>query len=1082
MRKKILLVLAITLLTIVPHFVQAYAIYNGDSSTAKYYSSGGGCQPSWASFCPTGTSRFNHITIRARAVYIDNGVIVKEYANQCYTNHDKVSGCKNVGDIFRGGSNDAYLYNVDAIEKYFGDKDDKTPGDNFLAFFRTISGQSLTKTTAQIQSWMVSECKKLGKGDLRTCHDGTSKKIGGKTIYTNATRGFRIIIEPIYSGVTDGKLDKIRFMTPNEIALFHYGSATDTGWSNASRGMIWTIRLFLKKDDVGFKAPSLASINEIQTKCTSNNKCFDLYRNTYRKKFVDLKNGYGLNLIAWPVTSDKKDEIKCAYKSLGGDKGDKVICKKNGVEANIKCSHAECPNKCVLDKNGKQVCRIRNEPCDCPDDNKENKCVTATTCKDPNRPCDLKPCQPSVCRCVTATKCEDGCGTCDLTPCKSICDYNIQTSIPDVCTSYSRTGLVKDDVSWGCVFKSTKSSDYNVRKHYEEDNSNSYCNVYCKEEIQSNFPMDKIGAYQGRELSLGFGTGQIKINYKGIKTCRVTSDIEGKINETQFLNDMEEANKKIISTWDEYQNAIALKNAYDNATHGPWYTSGECETWTYKKNPASVKSCKDVGDLISNICKSNCKTGKDGNSCRASCSINGKNYNENCKKNLTEDTKDKCILYYDARNWSSSTGYNGVYSKTQSGWVQLEYSSKDSSYMADSQQSTVESKKQSYNTAIANRDSLLAKISSCSNSKPNISYDKFKPTIELEYDEPIYGTKVTLNGNMTESIKNIEYHIGGSSIDGGGNIVGSPQTKNAKTYTCSSGQKCTNTTKTYSYSTWWESVEDRTYYYTLPANVYRYIEKGTGQSTNYIVNSDSQYIDTGRSNLPIHYSTLPGYYNFNITTTSYGDNNKFDNYIIGNVKFDGNDYSHNLIYDCQYSVYCEKTIQNKDCDVYAGVCPSYSNAYAACTGDGLNIIYRTISLISKKEAFPGKNGTGRIPGSNWNNDIVIDKNIVNSRGKRAYEIYKLDPLYEINLTPAIMKQFRKYNKEMNRKVVSIYKGTSAFSWGIAGYSDYSSMKCYSDGSNCKSNLIRGKINGYESIKVKGCSISTAGYYNCGTKY
>ena len=80
-------------------------------------------------------------------------------------------------------------------------------------------------------------------------------------------------------------------------------------------------------------------------------------------------------------------------------------------------------------------------------------------------------------------------------------------------------------------------------------------------------------------------------------------------------------------------------------------------------------------------------------------------------------------------------------------------------------------------------------------------------------------------------------------------------------------------------------------------------------------------------------------------------------------------------------------------------------------------------------------------------------------------------MYEITLTPSLIKEIRKYNKEMNAKKLTIYNGNTKTE-GIAGYADFESMSC-TNGVRCISNKLR-------EWGTKGCAIdSSKSYTNCG---
>ncbi len=103
-------------------------------------------------------------------------------------------------------------------------------------------------------------------------------------------------------------------------------------------------------------------------------------------------------------------------------------------------------------------------------------------------------------------------------------------------------------------------------------------------------------------------------------------------------------------------------------------------------------------------------------------------------------------------------------------------------------------------------------------------------------------------------------------------------------------------------------------------------------------------------------------------------------------------------------------------------------------------VYRTISLGDKKTSFPGKNGNGRTPGSNWNSDSLIKTIITNKQ-----DIYNNEPMYEIELNYQKIAEIRNYNKKHS-------------------YDDFK-LECDSNGSSCVSEFLNSA-----SLNVKGkCS-------------
>lgn len=105
-------------------------------------------------------------------------------------------------------------------------------------------------------------------------------------------------------------------------------------------------------------------------------------------------------------------------------------------------------------------------------------------------------------------------------------------------------------------------------------------------------------------------------------------------------------------------------------------------------------------------------------------------------------------------------------------------------------------------------------------------------------------------------------------------------------------------------------------------------------------------------------------------------------------------------------------------------------------------VYRTISLGDKKTSFPGKNGKGRTPGSNWNSDSLIEKIITNRQ-----DVYNNEPMYKIVLDYSMLKNIRSDNKKIKYD-----------------YGNFNNLECNENGTACISKFLR------ENISVSGrCS-------------
>ncbi|MEG0618446.1 MAG: hypothetical protein RR557_03955 [Bacilli bacterium] len=332
------------------------------------------------------------------------------------------------------------------------------------------------------------------------------------------------------------------------------------------------------------------------------------------------------------------------------------------------------------------------------------------------------------------------------------------------------------------------------------------------------------------------------------------------------------------------------------------------------------------------------------------------------------------------------------------------------------------------------------------------------PKITFKYMESYYKGAHTLSKKSSTRSFVRKYHNGGSAVNNTGSVSTVPNIVNHGNIS-------------YNNATWVEFTIIDELYYGLPLNLYRYIDKITGQASTTSLGSNA--IDLGFSNLPVHFSTIPGKYNFEIEIEELAgagkQSHKFTKYLKGSKTFAGimieglkQDYK------CSFNVTCSKPIVISNCEEWTDAC---KKPYCE---KGITPKFRFIALGTKKKAFPGQNGLGRLPGPNWNNNILIDLAITNNRGVKDYNIYKLKPMYEIKLTPSLMKTIRKYNKQMNSKKVTIYNNAGINQTGIGGYVISENFRCTKNGGECQSGKIR-------SWGVKGCAIGEYGHNqsNCG---
>lgn len=702
--------------------------------------------------------------------------------------------------------------------------------------------------------------------------------------------------------------------------------------------------------------------------------------------------------------------------------------------------------------------------------------------------------------------------------------WKLETDIPNSCESGTNSGRVNDIKDWDCIFKSTTSSNRSVKNHYIEYGINDagnvvnpYCQVYCREEINFELPKSGVETFQGSYLTVNemtnSGVNNISpISYDGEKICRPTSsNIVGQIDHQRFETDYEIANLEVKTNWEAYQTAIARRIAVcenariqvDSSTDSSgWKRTGACKSY-WSKDPVKEAACErdtilpeaDISSAYDEFINNyNSNLSEDQEKLTIDAMTDGQKNSatsgmlndaiKQCKDALPNDyckPSNAESDYEHIRTYTGATAYNGIYYGSVEDWTEtdtgkgMNKEAKCSYYQVEELE-----KKATYEEKLQERQRLIDLINFCvdEDGALDIEYE-FEPYVTISYEEEIYGknrkwTLVPLDDAETGDVESSSIYRGGDSVSGTFTGTGIKVLPLKLYYSCGSqGQACSVLAdKTYNTSEWWESRFYSVRKYTLEKSVYRYVEKGIGQSVHASdIESGIEYADMGFGNLPIHYSTTPNRnYIFTLDTKSFGGENKFTSYIFGSDKFNGEVYYDEYdAYECPYDVLCDPMISHNP------ACPG-----TPTTGDGLNLVYRTISLLSKVSAFPGSNGLGRTPGANWNDDELISTFITNNRNVSNYSIYtELDPLYEIELTPKIMSQLRKYNKKKKSTYTVIYRGTSKESRGSLGYTDYNDFVCDDDGTNCKSKLLRGMLTDYSEVNVTGCAISgTTSGYNC----
>ena len=236
-------------------------------------------------------------------------------------------------------------------------------------------------------------------------------------------------------------------------------------------------------------------------------------------------------------------------------------------------------------------------------------------------------------------------------------------------------------------------------------------------------------------------------------------------------------------------------------------------------------------------------------------------------------------------------------------------------------------------------------------------------------------------------------------------------------------------------------------------NTFIELLKKNNYTVNELLNSPC-----GNTNNYTCYSNANGIYCYDKDKNTNTENtyvlfNTCINNEVTKLKSKNASYKNDLLYKCNFEIDLIPKIPGEDDNPDTPTpTPTIKN--------GIDVIFRTIDL---DDPFPSIDANGRITGSNWcagpedcsNVNAVVDSVIINNRGVKTEELYKeLDPLYKITLTPAIIKEIRKYNNTTR-------------------YDDFN-LVCDANKDNCKSDFIRTTLdnNKYNFSKFfTGCGIS-----------
>lgn len=702
------------------------------------------------------------------------------------------------------------------------------------------------------------------------------------------------------------------------------------------------------------------------------------------------------------------------------------------------------------------------------------------------------------------------------TPNVQQCNTTPSVNLTNNCES-SKSGSVLDTTDWSCIYSQINSSanTFNGRFYNDANGqkilSNSYCNVACREEISYNFSGNDLVVDAGHRFAIGNSGsyGNVPtlnpVSFTGKSICRTayrTGTTNPTINVEQFVKDYQDINAKILNAYNDWQNweakQLAATTACNNKTAsgaGSYRSTSAkhgCAIWNYEwqtdySNPKaytqnrctrkSVKGAWSCSETTTTTCSS-VKTDLLKVECTAT-EYNLKQVPTTC--NTWEDAdvnnnQEGYTIYY----FRDTRYYNGNY------FTEEAQIGSDGRHISCPNYSGIVAQKRSYYySLIAQRTNMMNQIRTCNNFVRQ--YEEFDPKVAFNYSERNYASSYQLDASSGKSAITYYYKGSQSSYSYAGSKSWSVSNSQTGTtadtssvyaagaqiihYNCPGNfGLCTNVTITYPTVDWVEQVTTKNYNYTLPANIYRYVNKD-GVSFNKesdAIASGFPYLDIGYSNLPVSYSTKEGRYpyTYEFYSTINGEKNLFGK----NQKY-FNQFTSLFTpsatkYQCTYYVNEEFIGENPDdcssvttsypcCKVY-NTCPTPSDPTIPT---GLNVIYRTISL---DDPFPAYSGDGRVSGSNWKDNISAY--ITNNRGVTTEEVYGLTPMYQFVLAPSNIRAIRRYNNQHNKD-----------------YNDYNLTCNGKTGENCTSSFLsEGLAQGYfkfTNANPTGGSCFGAGPYN-----
>lgn len=612
--------------------------------------------------------------------------------------------------------------------------------------------------------------------------------------------------------------------------------------------------------------------------------------------------------------------------------------------------------------------------------------------------------------------------------CTTTCpNTKIEYNMPKDCEDDGTSGTISDPTM--CTIMNSISS---VKNSYKKDYGNDYCTVYCRESLKFTF-MDKETAIAGRYFY--HKVESYKTNKKYLSTVILsTRQCSSIIDYDKWEKDYIEANKKVLSTWNDYKKY----EAQNNHLTGPITESKTCsacssDSCCTTKHAYDTKEVFDPAKRQNKTITVDCTHCISGNGCAErtkSCTYYTWN-NASYKKTNTDGTTATINVSGDSKSDCSITcscSCSGCYDSTSNGGN-------------DSIPSNYSSHKSSYEQALGNRQKLINQINSCNFVEGSDAYNKVmdynpKNTINIDYAENFeydqgYDINIKNDSTSNEVVKRTYANSSDWSSfcgkDCNGNLSNLSSSSNNVTLTywdCSGSETsaiCSNTGVNIPQNRLANiEVERETQHY--QSNKF-YVQAFTGlvstkkSNTGFWLLLKDNDKDNDKHLYPVSSVRRSGNYGIKVTYSDLGDPKSTRKMANGN-------------YTCSYDVVNELTIYDCDDNYDDHTCKCLDGTDCSKNVDGqvgMGVYYRPISL---NDVFPHSSYSPTVGGTINVNTRNIGENWTTAKAVQVVKeiqssgdnlIIDKKPQYVVKLTPTIMKKIRSYNDKTTYLDNSIYK-------------------------------------------------------------